>query len=55
MKNRKNVYTGTIESILAKKILLSIDHLKDGRYILTIVNNNRVIKEVTFLKSTLTK
>lgn len=40
---------------MAEKILLKINHLQDGRYILTIMNNNQIIKKVSFIKTTLKK
>ena len=47
---KRKVYTGSLEDILGNQILLNISKLKDGTYILKIMDENRVIKEITFIK-----
>lgn len=53
MGHSKKIYIGYLDELTSKKILLNISHLKDGTYRLTIMNDNRIIKEVTFTKSTI--
>lgn len=53
MNKKKKIYTGEIDQVIAKKIILNIKHLQDGRYTLTVKNNNQILKEVNFLKTTL--
>jgi len=53
MSKSKITYTGTIEDLLSKKILLNINHLQDGDYCLKIMHQKKVIKEVRFSKNTL--
>jgi hypothetical protein len=47
---KRKVYTGSLEDILGNQILLNISKLKDGTYILKIMDENRVVKEITFIK-----
>lgn len=53
MSKKKNIYTGAIENVIAKKIILNINHLQDGQYTLTIKHNNQILKEVNFSKVTM--
>ncbi|MEM7186067.1 MAG: hypothetical protein AAF466_05350 [Bacteroidota bacterium] len=48
---KRNTYTGSLEDLLGNQILLNISKLKDGTYVLKIMDEKRVIKEITFIKS----
>ena len=50
MAKRKS-YKGRLEIVLGDQILLNISKLKDGTYTLKIIDENRMIKETTFIKS----
>ncbi|RMA57170.1 putative secreted protein (Por secretion system target) [Ulvibacter antarcticus] len=41
---------GSIDWVPNKQILLSINNLKKGTYILKIVQNKKTVKEITFIK-----
>lgn len=45
MGSSKKIYTGYLDDITSKKILLNISHLRNGTYRLIIVNKNRICKE----------
>ncbi len=49
MKAREQ-YSGDLEIVPGKQIFLKINNLANGIYILKIMLNNKVIKEVTFKK-----
>lgn len=53
MSKSKITYTGTIEELLSKNILVNINYLKDGNYSLKIMHKNKIIKEVSFSKNSL--
>jgi len=48
---KRKVYSGSLEDLLGNQILLNISKLKDGTYILKIMDENRIVKEITFIKS----
>lgn len=52
MSRRKTIYVGEFNELVSKKIFLNVNNLEDGHYILTIVNNKKALKEVTFIKIT---
>lgn len=52
MSRKRTIYVGKFNELVSKKIFLNVNNLEDGHYVLKIVNNNRIIKEVTFIKST---
>ena len=43
-------YEGKLKQIPTDKIYLNIQHLKKGKYLLKIVNKNKIIKKTTFKK-----
>jgi len=49
MAKRKS-YKGRLEVVPSDQILLNISKLKDGTYILKIMDENKMIKETTFIK-----
>ena len=55
MDKTRKINTGTIDEIISKKILLNIDYLKDGKYQISIMMGNKIIKEVSFCKTTIKK
>lgn len=52
MKKKINSLQGTLNDISEQQIYLNIGHLKNGKYVLKIMFNNKVIKETTFEKPT---
>ncbi len=52
MSKKYTSYIGEIDSLISEKILLNVNNLKDGTYVLEIVCNNKVVKRVTFIKHT---
>ena len=48
---KRKAYTGALEDLLGNQILLNISKLKDGTYVLKIMDQNRIVKEFTFIKS----
>lgn len=52
MKRIKTIYVGEFNELVSKKIFLNITNLEDGQYVLTIINNKKTIKEITFIKTT---
>jgi len=50
MKKEKSPFEGTLDSIPENQIYLNINHLNDGSYLLKIIYQNKVIKEITFQK-----
>ncbi|HET8803733.1 MAG TPA: hypothetical protein VFM72_04080 [Aequorivita sp.] len=52
MSRNRTIYLGEFNESVSKKIFLNINKLEDGQYVLTIVNNKKIIKEVTFIKTT---
>jgi len=48
MKKRK--YEGKLKRIPTDKIYLNVSNLKIGKYILNIINKNKVIKKTKFNK-----
>jgi len=47
---KRKLYKGSLEVVPDNQILLNISKLKDGSYILKIMDENRVIKETRFTK-----
>jgi hypothetical protein len=50
MKKEKRLLEGTLGRIPENQIYLNINHLEDGSYLLKIMYQNKVIKEITFQK-----
>jgi hypothetical protein len=51
MSIKRKTYTGSIDWVPGTQIYLDVNNLKDGLYNLKIVQNNKLIKEVTFKKN----
>jgi len=47
---KKKKYEGKLNEIPSDKIYLNVNNLKEGTYILKIVNKNKVIKKTKFNK-----
>jgi hypothetical protein len=48
---KKKRYEGELKNIPGFEIYLNINHLKNGRYELKIVDKNKVIKRIHFKKN----
>ncbi len=48
---KRKLHTGSLEDLIGNQILLNISQLKDGTYILKIMDQNRIVKEITFIKT----
>ena len=51
MSIKRKTYTGSINWIPGTQIFLDVNKLQDGNYTLKIVQNKKLIKEVTFKKT----
>lgn len=51
MNKEHDSLEGTLNNISEQQIYLNINHLKNGRYVLRIMFNNKVIMETTFQKT----
>ncbi len=51
MTKKHTSYVGELDSLLSEKILLNINHLKDGTYTISIISNNKIIKSINFTKT----
>jgi len=47
---KKNVYEGTLNTLMNYDIIININHLKKGTYNLKIMHNDKLIKKTTFKK-----
>lgn len=47
---KKKRYEGELKNLPGFEIYLNINHLKQGRYKLKIINNNKVVKSINFKK-----
>ena len=50
MTAKQTKMEGSLESFPENQIYLNIQHLKNGTYVLKIMNNNKVIKKTIFKK-----
>lgn len=50
MAYKKIVYESMLDSLTSKSIVININHLNKGNYILKIMHKNKVIKTTTFKK-----
>ncbi|MCF6182585.1 MAG: hypothetical protein L3J60_11260 [Lutibacter sp.] len=46
----KNTYEGSLKKVPSKNILLNVKNLSKGKYTLKVINRNKVIKTVRFIK-----
>lgn len=50
MKKTKTPLSGNLPTVPDQKIYLNVNALEYGEYELTIINNNKAIKKITFRK-----
>ena len=50
MKKKRSTYKSQIDKFPSKSIYINVNHLDSGKYVLTIVHKNKVIKKTTFKK-----
>jgi len=50
MKKKQLTYKGDIDQFPSKSILINVNNLSKGKYVLKIIYRNRVIKKTTFKK-----
>lgn len=50
MNKKKKVYSGVMEAFQNKEILLNVNRLEKGKYVLKIMCHNKVLKHTTFKK-----
>jgi hypothetical protein len=46
----KNTFIGNLKKVPTKKILLNINNLAKGTYTLKVIQKNKVLKTVRFIK-----
>lgn len=48
MSKKRKVYSGTLNAIPQKEVLLNVTHMEKGIYTLKILHKNKVIKVTSF-------
>ena len=52
MSKKNNVkYSTTVEQLPSNKIYLNVNKMEKGNYELSIINQNKLIKKITFKKN----
>jgi hypothetical protein len=46
----KNTFFGNLKKVPTNKIVLNINNLTKGKYTLKVINKNKVLKTVRFIK-----
>jgi hypothetical protein len=50
MKKKRTTYKAEIDQFPSKTIRLNVNYLQSGKYVLSIVHKNKVLKKTTFKK-----